>query len=351
MSAPLLQVISADHRRGAEVYAVDLRDELRRRGRNMELVALRRSHARARLDVPALADTRFGGLRELRRRAGHAAGILAHGSDALPATVLATLGTRTPFVYRSIGDPRYWSHRLDRRLRVQAQLRRARGVAATFRGAADALVHEYGIEPRRVHVIHNGRPLDRFPWPTDAERLAARRELVGDGEGPVILLLGALSAEKAPELAVQVAAQLPDARLLVVGDGPLRPTVERYGEAVAPGRVTVVGALDDTRPVVLAADVVLISSRTEGFPGVAIEAGLAGVPVVGTDVGAMREVVVDGETGRVTDHSLGGLTDGVRDALADRDRMGEAARRRCEEHFDLHVVATQWDELLRQCFG
>jgi glycosyltransferase involved in cell wall biosynthesis len=348
---PILQVISADHRRGAEVYAVDLRDELRRRGREMDLVALRRTSGTVRLDVPTLADTRFGGLAALRRRARSSTGVLAHGSDALPATVLATLATRVPFVYRSIGDPRYWSQRPDRRLRVGLQLRRAAAVAATFAGAADALVDEYGLDRRRVHVIPNGRSLDRFPSPEPAERLAARRELVGGREVPVVLFLGALTPEKAPERAVQTVAQLPEVHLLVVGEGPLRATVEQYGAAVAPGRVHVAGARDDTRPALLAADAILIPSRTEGFPGTAIEAGLTAVPVVGTDVGAMRDVVIDGETGLVVEPTLEGLTEGIRRALADRDRLGHAARERCLTHFDMRTVAAAWDELLRQSFG
>jgi glycosyltransferase involved in cell wall biosynthesis len=351
VSSPILQVISADHRRGAEVYAVDLRDELRRRGRSMELVALRRTASAARLDVPALADTRFGGLPALRERARSSAGVIAHGSDALPATVLATLGTGVRFVYRSIGDPRYWSRRPDRRLRVGLQLRRATAVAATFAGAADALVEEYGLDRHRVHVVPNGRPLDRFGHPTAPERLAARRDLLGDREAPVVLFLGALTHEKAPERAVQTIAQLPDLQLLVVGDGPLRATIDQYGAAIAPGRVHVVGARDDTRTALLAADVVLVPSRTEGFPGTAIEAGLCAVPVVGTDVGAMRDVVVHGETGFVVEPTLDGLTEGVRHALAERDQLGAAARARCVERFDMRTVAATWDELLRQSFG
>jgi glycosyltransferase involved in cell wall biosynthesis len=346
----ILQVISADHRRGAEVYAVELRDELRRLGRPMELVALRRSGAHERLDVPTLGDTRFAGLRELRARVRASRVVIAHGSDALPATAIATAGTRRPFVYRSIGDPRFWSHRADRRLRVGFQLRRAAAVATTFPGAAHALVEDYGLDEERVVVIPNGRRLDHFPLPSAAERQAARAALIGPTEASVVAVVGALAHEKAPERAVRAVAQLPEVQLLVVGDGPGRAAVERYAAATAPGRVHLVGALADPRPAYLAADVALIPSRTEGFPGVAIEAGLSGIPVVATDVGGVPEVVIDGETGVVVSERRaddpGVLAAAIRGAIDRAGELGAAGRARCESRFDLVAAARAWDELL-----
>ena len=276
--------------------------------------------------------------------------MLAHGSDTLPAVFLATRGTGVPFVYRSIGDPRYWSHRIDRRVRVGAQLRRARAVVATFAGAGRSLVEDHGLDPDRVHVIPNGRPLERFPEPTEAERVDARRSVLGpdgDPEAPTVLFLGTLAAEKAPELAVRAIAQLPGVHLLVAGSGPLRANVEQYAGTVAPGRVHLLGAVDDPRPVLLAADVVVIPSRSEGFPGVAVEAGLSGLPVVSTDVGAARDIVVPGETGFIADQRDAGLLAALLErALDDRARLGTNARRRCEAAFSLTVVADQWQALL-----
>lgn len=358
MPRPLLQVISADHRRGAEISATDLRGELARRGLTPELVALRRTGGDPVLDVPTLGPTRFGNLGELRRRARASRGVLAHGSDTLPAVYLATRGTGVPFVYRSIGDPRFWSHRLDRRLRVGIELRAARAVVATFAAAATSLVEDHRLDPACVHVIPNGRPLARFPDPTESERLDARRAAFAASNPaasrpaantPIVVFLGSLTPEKAPELAVQVVAQLPDAHLLVAGEGPLRHTIERYGDAVAPGRVHLLGAVADPRQVLLAADVVLIPSRSEGFAGVAVEAGLTRCPVVATDVGAARDIILTGVTGYVADRTDSGhLADLVQRAAGDRARLGAAARARCVEEFELAVVADRWQALLTE---
>ena len=65
----------------------------------------------------------------------------------------------------------------------------------------------------------------------------------------------------------------------------------------ARSRIHFAGSLTDVAPALAAADVVVLSSRTEGMPGVLIEAGLSARPVVAYDVGAVSEVVADGETG------------------------------------------------------
>src|SRR5262249_6012690 len=103
----------------------------------------------------------------------------------------------------------------------------------------------------------------------------------------------------------------------------------------------------DPGPVFHAADVVVLTSRTEGLPAVLVEAGLCGVPVVATDVGFVRDVVVDGHTGVVVPFGDRAAIDtGIRRALEEGDRMGPAARARCEAHFSLATVGDVWNRLL-----
>jgi glycosyltransferase involved in cell wall biosynthesis len=86
------------------------------------------------------------------------------------------------------------------------------------------------------------------------------------------------------------------------------------------------------------------------MPGVLIEAGLSGIPVVATDVPGVRSVVADGETGVVVGvDDLPGLTAAVSDLLLDpvrRGAMGRAARDRCLERFSMDAVGTQWLTIL-----
>jgi glycosyltransferase involved in cell wall biosynthesis len=96
-----------------------------------------------------------------------------------------------------------------------------------------------------------------------------------------------------------------------------------------------------------ASDVFVLPSMSEGLPAVLIEAGLTGVPVVTSDVGAVREVIRDDETGVVVPPGdVPALADGVRRALADGDGLAGALQRHCLEHYEMQVVAGAWAALL-----
>jgi glycosyltransferase involved in cell wall biosynthesis len=136
-------------------------------------------------------------------------------------------------------------------------------------------------------------------------------------------------------------------RLAIAGDGPERAEVAAAARGLAPGRGDFLGAVADPAPALAAADVLVLSSRTEGIPAVLIEAGLSGLPVVATDVGGVREVVVPGETGiLVPPRDVSALSGALRETLADGHGMGTAARARCLGRFAMTSIAERWDELL-----
>src|SRR5690606_22010514 len=95
--------------------------------------------------------------------------------------------------------------------------------------------------------------------------------------------------------------------------------------------------------------VMALSSDSEGVPGVVIEAGLSGLPVVATDVGWVRDVVVDGKTGLLVGPGRSDLlAAALRDALERRAVLGEAARKRCLAEFEMDRVARLWQGLIEQ---
>jgi glycosyltransferase involved in cell wall biosynthesis len=186
------------------------------------------------------------------------------------------------------------------------------------------------------------------------DRAEARRDLAAalgvpiDAERPLVAYLGALSEEKHPLLAVEAMAEVPDAQLVVAGAGPLAGEVAARAERASGGRILPVGSLGDPARLLAAADALVITSRSEGIPAVTIEAGLAGLPVVATDVGGVSEVVVDGETGRIVpSFQPRAVAAALREVLGDAGpAMGEAARTRCLTRFALDVVAQQWVPVL-----
>jgi glycosyltransferase involved in cell wall biosynthesis len=341
----ILHVITSTQRRGAETFAVDLAAALTARGMASEVVALAPGRHGATLAVPVLGDGALSPamLRALRRRARTAALVVAHGSRTLPACASALAGRRVPIVYRSIGDPAAWAGGRMRRVRTGLLLRRMDAVAVLWPGAGDSIRTLYGVPAGRIHVIPNGVPAERCPVPDADARVAARRRLGLPGDAPVVAAIGALGPEKRVTDAIAAVAALPGVHLLVAGDGPERAALERQTADQAPGRVHFAGTLPGSAEALAAADVVVMPSRTEGMPGVLIEAGLAGVAAVAADVGGVAQIVRDGETGLlVPPGDAPRLAVALGRAVAERDRLGPAARRHCLANFEIGTVAECW---------
>lgn len=344
----VLQVIASTQRRGAEVFGTELGRALTERGWSVRTVALA-PYAGGGLNVESLGDKRLamGTLRALRAAALTRDVVVAHGSSTLPACALATVGTRTPFVYRNIGDPQYWSASAGRRARVCVLLHQARAVAVLWKGAADVLVDRLKVPERKIRVIPNGVAASLFPPVDAAARLDARRRLELDGVRHVVLYAGALSPEKLVATAIEAIGRIEHAHLLVAGDGPLRSELVGRAAALAPGRVHFLGEVAELAPIMAAVDAVVLPSRTEGMPAVLIEAGLSALPVVATDVGGVAEIVLDGQTGRlVRPGNAPALAEALRYVFTNPERLGAAARLRCLERFDMKGVADLWHQLL-----
>jgi glycosyltransferase involved in cell wall biosynthesis len=301
------------------------------------------------LEVTTLGRSRFSiaGWQRLRAMCRQAEVIVAHGSSTLPAVAAATAGLSSPFVYRSIGDPRAWANTRARRIRVRAAAARGEAVVALWRGAAVAWLEELGVPAERLQVIPNGSDPERFK-PADQREREEARDAIGVGrKAPVAMYLGALTPEKRVELAIRAVSELPSVTLVIVGDGPRRTSLEEAAREHGGGRIRFLGRSDRPESLLAAADVVVLPSDTEGMPAVAIEAGLAGVPVVATRVGGLHEIVISGQTGvLVAPGRASGLVTGIQACLQEREPMGLRARVHCERSFDSRRLAHMWRDLL-----
>lgn len=292
--ARVLHVIASRARRGAEVFAVDLADALSAHGWPGRVLAVEPG-SHVDLDVPSAAARwpSTQGLRALRAAARDVDVVVAHGSTSLPAMALALAGTPTPFVYRTIGDPTYWARSLVAAAWVGIAMRRAAAVVALWPAARHELVRRHRLAPERVVVLPTAVDATRFR-PADDERRNRCRQAFGvpADAHPVVAVVAALSPEKDVGLVVAALAHLGDAAfVLVAGDGPERHALEEQAKG---GRVRFLGNVDAVPDVLAAADVLALTSRTEGLPAVVIEALLAGVPVVAPPTGAVPEIVTPG---------------------------------------------------------
>lgn len=168
----------------------------------------------------------------------------------------------------------------------------------------DELVTTYRIAPpHKVEVVPLGMELAPLAaTPRHQGDFRARCALPADA--PLIGIVGRIVAIKNHDLFLRMARRVrnarPDARFVIVGDGDLRPTVEAtVRELDLHDAVTFAGWQQDLAAVYSALDVLVISSDNEGTPAALIEALAAGVPVVSTDVGGVRDMLRGGAYGRI----------------------------------------------------
>jgi len=345
----VLQLTSTNDRRGAETFAGQLADELRGRSLDVTTAALAPSTSSEPLPFIVLGPGRTHP-RTWMALVGAARAhdvIVAHGGPSLqPAAAVSAL-TRRPFIYRNIGDPAFWGGVRGADLRIGGPLRRAAGVMALYGDAAIYLTQHYRLDPERVAISTNAVDVARFRRRSPADRDTARSALGLVGDGPAIGYLGALSAEKCPGLAVDVVERVPGARLLLAGDGPLRPELEARAASSA-GTVRLVGSVADPARFLDALDAVIIPSRTEGVPGTLLEAALVGVPVVATDVGGVREVVDHIGGGVVVPSGdVGALVAATESVLA-RPEAFVADQSEVVARHGMVAIADDWARVLRR---
>ena len=333
------------------MFAVHLGDALAKRGHSVKTVALAAGTMPPTLDVPVLEHNvldRRAPL-ALRRQMAETDVTIAHGSSTLPACAIAGFGPGRPFVYRQISDPEVWSGTPLRRVRSRVALARADEVVALSDHNRAQLEGHLGLEPGRCTVIPNAVPAALFA-PADASARDRARRSLDLGDAPTVLFVGTLSWEKAPAVAVTAIGLLTDAHLVIAGDGPERADLEAIAQRVAPGRVTFVGSVTDTASLYAASDLLLLTSRTEAMPGVLIEAGMAGLPVVAARVGAVPEIVLDEVTGLLVDSDRpADFAAGVERLLGAPDlahRLGDHARQHCQVRFEIQTATTAWEGVL-----
>jgi glycosyltransferase involved in cell wall biosynthesis len=165
------------------------------------------------------------------------------------------------------------------------------------------IVQVYRIAPPdKVVVVPLGFDLRPFAGVGSAERRAGRSALGVPQGVPLVGFVGRLTFIKNPALFVssaqRVLESISDVHFVLVGDGELRPEIERQiSELGLSRRVALAGWQREMPPVYAALDALVLPSLNEGTPVTAIEAMAAGVPVVATSVGGIPDLVADGRTG------------------------------------------------------
>ncbi len=364
----VLQIVSKPQRRGAEVFAFQLSDALRRQGHRVGTVYLYPHQGGNAL--PLRPDDHLLNAREdhifekipgahpvvlyrlMQRIAAFRPDVIqANGGRTVKYGAFAQrFAPRGALIYRNIGDPagwvRTWYHELFYRRLVMPPVD---GVVSISRGILEnvkAFYPPFAFEA----CIPNGIDPAQLGQQAQA-REDVRAEADTPADAPVLVFVGSLSAEKRVDRLLRVAAQVhrqqPGVHVWIVGGGPLRAELERQARASPlAGQVRFFGVQKSVAPFLKAADLFLLTSDTEGVPAVVLEAGFMKLPVVATRVGGLAECVRDGETGvlvgpreedEMARHVLRLLRHPTR-----RAEMGAAAKRWVQDRFTIEQIARRY---------
>ena len=207
---------------------------------------------------------------------------------------VAAWAARVPAIVISRRNAGHWKTALDR-LVLRVINRLADAWQCNSRTAFESLRAE-GVPEDRIDILPNALDLERFSVPAPEERLAARRQLGLSSAAPVFVSVATLFPVKDPQTLIEAAAlvrpALPDAQFLLVGEGPLRSALsKRIEELGLAETVRLVGAQADVRPYLAAADVGLLTSRSEASSNSLLEYMAMGLPSVVSDVPGNRDLV------------------------------------------------------------
>lgn len=216
----------------------------------------------------------------------------------------------------------------------------------------------------KVRVVPNGVDTDRFaPVP---HAMAIREELGAGPTTPLVGILAALRPEKNHDLFLAAASRVlhvvPEAKFIVIGDGPERRHIEESATLLGlydphnpeASALRLLGNRDDVPAVLAALDVLTLTSHNEANPVSILEAMSCGLPVVATNVGSVGESVIEGQTGYLVpagDKRL--LADRVIELLNEpllAQRLGEAGRQRVVERSSLDVMVGGYERLIAELY-
>jgi glycosyltransferase involved in cell wall biosynthesis len=292
---------------------------------------------------------------ELRRMQRSYDVVNAHHADVQNVALAALSGRDRPLLVRTRVDVRdakksvlnryLYNHRLDAVIVPGEESRRR-------------YVETLGVDPRQVTTVYGG--VDHALFRPDAALRAQARAALGIAADTVVFgLIGRLGAIKAPEVFIAAGAAVhaanPRTLFVLAGKPASGHTLAEYEAAaqrVGPHGIRFLGFVDDVPGLMRALDVGVITSvGSEAHCRVGLEMASTGLPVIGTDIGVIPEVVNDSETGYIVrSRSVPDLGSAMERLAADaalRGRLGGAGRRQVEAKFSFDAWVRNTDAVYR----
>ena len=246
-----------------------------------------------------------------------------------PAAVALGAHFGVPVSIKARGaDIHFWGHNQATAHQVRDAGQSANGLLAVSEALKADMVR-IDMPEERITVHYTGVDLDRF----SVQDLATAKSALGVS-GTLIVSVGALIPRKGQSLVIDSLPHLPDAQLVLIGEGEDRARLGQQAETLGVAdRVTFTGNLphEEIAAWLSAADVMALPSASEGLANAWVEALACGTPIVITNAGGAREVLLDESAGRIVERTAGGVLAGLQRVLA--AAPSRAACRQIAERF------------------
>lgn len=221
------------------------------------------------------------------------------------------------------------------------------------------LINDFNVDEKKITVIHNGIDVNR-PTTYNLQPKTQIKKGLGLGMGPVVGIVARLSDVKGHVYLIEamkmVIENIPDAQLLIVGDGKMKEELLRLTASLRIEKnVFFVPSVLDTREVLLAMDVFVMPSLKEGLGLALMEAMAAGIAVIGSDIGGIRSLIKDGVNGLLVEPAdVSGLSGAILELLRDLARarlLGSQAQGFIKENFSQEKMVHKTEEVYCQCLA
>lgn len=354
----ILQLVTRRQYRGAEVAAATFSEEFIRYGHEVIFAGLYKPPT-APLQVAGATIVDIGvgsgflsfrGLWRLVKliRKEKPDILHANGSDTLKYLAAAKVFIPSGIVvYRNISIISHWRGENPLKNSFYSLLfRQVDYITSVGDTSKNDFIRTFPFSANKIAVVRRGIRI-----PENTRKSSAREELGIDATRKVLIHVGNFSPEKDHAFLIEAFAEIKKSNtaavLLLIGDGPLRFAVEAHvKELQLTNDIFFLGLKEDISPYVAIADLILLTSRVEGVPGVLLEAAAQNVPAVALTVGGVGESVRHNETGvLVAPGNVNRFSEQVIDLLvnhSERARLGSNAGRFVKENHDLRRNAKEF---------
>lgn len=352
----ILQIIQQPQLRGAEIFASQLAEALTKKEHQVDVLFIFGSaHAmpfavnyfflHAQKNKRWLQFSAYKRLAQLIKNNKYDI-VQANAGDTVKYAAIskALFGWKTPLVIRNASTISRYIKRWLVKLLNGWFYGQAQAVVSVSHATAKDFENLFPAWRGRVQVI----PIGVVPKVLDAAKPSSP---------PCVLHIGGFSFEKnhAALLRIfrQVAVQVPNVKLVLVGDGPLMPSIQQLAHDLQlSSSVTFTGASAQVDAYFAKASVVVLPSIIEGLPAVILEAQYAGVPVVAYDVGGIAEIMENNKTGKLIPlHNEDAFAEAVVDILGNNtaaNQWVQAARKQVESEFLLPILADKFVKIYKE---